>query len=28
MVARQATEQIIDLWYTLHMLGIPIDGPS
>jgi hypothetical protein len=28
MVARQATEQIMDLRYTLRMLGIPIDGPS
>ena len=28
MVARQATEQIMDLRYTLHMMGIPIDGQS
>jgi hypothetical protein len=28
MVARQATEQIMDLRYTLGMLGSPIDGPS
>jgi hypothetical protein len=28
MVARQAVEQILDLRYTLHMMGIPIDGPS
>jgi hypothetical protein len=28
MVARQATEQIMDLRYTLRMMGIPIDGPS
>jgi hypothetical protein len=28
MVARQATEQIMDLRYTLRMLGIPIDGPA
>jgi hypothetical protein len=28
MAARQATEQILDLRYTLRMLGIPIDGPS
>ena len=28
MVARQATEQILDLRYTLRMMGIPIDGPS
>ena len=28
MVARQSVEQITDLCYTLHMLGIPIDGPS
>ena len=28
MVARQATEQIIDLRYTLRMMGIPIDGPA
>ena len=27
MVAHQAVEQIIDLHYTLHMLGVPIDGP-
>ena len=28
MVARQATEQIIDLRYTLRMLGVPLLGPS
>ena len=28
IVARQSVEQIIDLCYTLHILGIPIDGPS
>jgi Reverse transcriptase (RNA-dependent DNA polymerase) len=28
MVARQATEQVIDLRYTLRMMGIPIDGPA
>jgi hypothetical protein len=28
MAARTATEQIIDLRYTLRMMGIPIDGPS
>jgi len=28
MVARQATEQILDLHYTLRMMGIPIDGKS
>jgi hypothetical protein len=28
MVARQATEQIMDLRYTLRMMGIPIDGPA
>ena len=28
MAACQAVEQIIDLCYTLHMLGIPLDGPS
>jgi hypothetical protein len=28
MVARQATEQIMDLRYTLRMMGIPLDGPS
>ena len=28
MVARQATEQIMDLQYTLRMMGIPIDGKS
>jgi hypothetical protein len=28
MVARQAAEQVMDLRYTLRMMGIPIDGPS
>jgi hypothetical protein len=28
MAARQATEQIMDLNYTLRMMGIPIDGPA
>jgi hypothetical protein len=28
MAARQAVEQIMDLRYTLRMMGIPIDGPS
>jgi hypothetical protein len=28
MVARQACEQLIDLRYTLRMMGIPLDGPS
>jgi Reverse transcriptase (RNA-dependent DNA polymerase) len=28
MVARQATEQIMDLRYTLRMMGIPLDGPT
>ena len=28
MAARQAVEQIMDLRYTLRMLGVPIDGPS
>jgi hypothetical protein len=28
MAARQAVEQIIDLRYTLQMLGVPIDGPT
>lgn len=28
MVARQACEQILDLRYTLRMMGIPIDGPA
>jgi hypothetical protein len=28
MVARQAVEQIMDLRYTLRMMGIPIDGPA
>ena len=28
MAARQAVEQIIDLRYTLRMLGVPIEGPS
>jgi hypothetical protein len=28
MVARQAMEQIMDLCYTLCLMGIPIDGPA
>ena len=28
MAARTASEQIIDLRYTLRMMGIPLDGPS
>ena len=28
MVERQATEQIMDIRYTLRMLGIPLDGPA
>jgi hypothetical protein len=28
MVACQAAQQIIDLLYTLRMIGIPLDGPS
>jgi hypothetical protein len=28
MVARQATEQIMDLRYTLRMMRIPLDGPA
>jgi hypothetical protein len=28
MVVRQASEQIMDLRYTLRMTGIPIDGPA
>jgi hypothetical protein len=28
MVATQATEQIMDIHYTLHVMGIPIDAPS
>jgi hypothetical protein len=28
MASRQATEQIIDLRYTLRMFGVPLDGPS
>jgi hypothetical protein len=28
MVACTATEQIMDLRYTLRMMGVPIDGPS
>jgi hypothetical protein len=27
MVLFQAAQQIIDLWYTLRMMGIPLDGP-
>jgi hypothetical protein len=26
VVAKTATEQIIDLQYTLRMLGVPVDG--
>ena len=28
IAAKQATEQIIDLRYTIRMLGVPLDGPS
>jgi hypothetical protein len=28
MAARTATEQIMDLCYTLCMMGVPIEGPS
>jgi hypothetical protein len=28
VAARQATEQIMDLKYTLRSLGVPIDGPA
>ena len=28
VAARQATEQIMDLRYTLRMMGVPLDGPS
>ena len=28
MAARQAIEQFMDLRYTLHMFGVPLDGPS
>ena len=28
MVARQATERLIDLRYTLHSFGAPLDGPA
>jgi hypothetical protein len=28
IVARHACEQIMDLHYTLRMMGIPIDGPA
>ena len=28
MAARIAIEQIMDLCYTLRMLGAPIDGPA
>ena len=28
MAARTATEQIMDLHYTLRMMGVPIEGPS
>ena len=28
VVARTATEQIIDLRYTIRMMGVPLDGPA
>ncbi len=28
VAARLATEQIMDLWYTLRMLGVPLDGKA
>ena len=28
MAACQAMEQINDIYYTLHMLGVPLDGPT
>jgi len=28
VAARQATEQIMDLRYTLRALGVPLDGPA
>eukprot|EP00977_Amphora_coffeiformis_P003124 scaffold582_cov147-Amphora_coffeaeformis.AAC.1 len=28
MAARQATERIIDLRYTLRLFGVPLDGPA
>eukprot|EP00977_Amphora_coffeiformis_P023040 scaffold12128_cov105-Amphora_coffeaeformis.AAC.1 len=28
MAARQATERIIDLCYTLRSFGVPLDGPA
>ena len=28
MAARQAVEQIINIRYTLHMFGVPLDGPA
>jgi hypothetical protein len=28
VAARQATEQIMDLRYSLRMIGVPLDGPS
>jgi hypothetical protein len=28
VAARQATEQIMDLRYSLRMIGIPLDGPA
>jgi hypothetical protein len=28
MVARQAAQQIIDLRYTMRMMGTPLNGPS
>ena len=28
MAARQAVEQIIDIRYTLHIFGVPLDGPA
>jgi hypothetical protein len=28
IAARQATEQIMEMQYTLRMIGIPLDGPD
>eukprot|EP00977_Amphora_coffeiformis_P018288 scaffold6373_cov229-Amphora_coffeaeformis.AAC.1 len=28
MAARQATERIVDLRYTLHSFSVPLDGPA
>jgi hypothetical protein len=28
MAAHTTTEQMMDIWYTFQMMGVPLDGPS